>query len=333
MCHATTACTFCISQLPKELRSWSIILYIWHRNVLRATTACAFSTSQLSKVLRRWGVLYILTWACDSRHATQACTFCTSQLPSAPNPLCISNFDFQMCFEQQRCAPFEHLNFQTCSEHEMFLAFWLRNLLRATTGCNFSSLVSPDGSAPAALASLLFDPPEPQNIGKTQCFATFLPIRAPASAFFWLLPSSDVSLLWSSFFFLSLLGLFAPLLFHLSIVSKVWLLSFLRQQVHKLFQYLNLHPTAAFWRPPSQTLVFPSISKEPKAPSGCFHSQESCSSCRGNSLAPRLVTNVGFTQCYVYPSHHQLFMAGIETIPEWEAYGIGLPALIPSRYY
>ena len=35
-----------------------------------------------------------------------------------------------------------------------------------------------DVSAPAALASLLFDPPEPQIIGKTQCFATFLPFRA-----------------------------------------------------------------------------------------------------------------------------------------------------------
>ena len=40
------------------------------------------------------------------------------------------------------------------------------------------------GSAPAALASLLFDPPEPQIIGKTQCFETFLPFRAPGSSFF-----------------------------------------------------------------------------------------------------------------------------------------------------
>ena len=39
-------------------------------------------------------------------------------------------------------------------------------MLRATTACNFSSLIWPDGSAPAALASLLFDPPEPQTIGK-----------------------------------------------------------------------------------------------------------------------------------------------------------------------
>ena len=39
--------------------------------------------------------------------------------------------------------------------------------------CNFSSLIWPDGSAAAALASLLFDPPEPQIIRKTQCFAIF----------------------------------------------------------------------------------------------------------------------------------------------------------------
>ena len=32
---------------------------------------------------------------------------------------------------------------------------------------------------------LSFDPPEPQIIGKTQCFATFLPFRAPGSSFFW----------------------------------------------------------------------------------------------------------------------------------------------------
>ena len=48
-------------------------------------------------------------------------------------------------------------------------------MLRATTACNFSSFLWPAGSAPAALASLLFDPPEPQIIGKTKCFATFLP--------------------------------------------------------------------------------------------------------------------------------------------------------------
>ena len=67
-----------------------------------------------------------------------------------------------------------------------FFAFSLANVLRATTVCIFSPSIPPDGSAPAALASLLFDPLEPQIIGKTQWIATFLPFRAPGSSFFWL---------------------------------------------------------------------------------------------------------------------------------------------------
>ena len=50
-------------------------------------------------------------------------------------------------------------------------------MLRATKACNLSPLIWPAGSAPAALASLLFDPPELQIIEKTQCFASFLPFR------------------------------------------------------------------------------------------------------------------------------------------------------------
>ena len=36
--------------------------------MLRATTACTFSTSQLPKVVRSSSVLSILTWTCASRH-------------------------------------------------------------------------------------------------------------------------------------------------------------------------------------------------------------------------------------------------------------------------
>ena len=115
-----------------------------------------------------------------------------------------------------------------------FLHFWLRYVLRATMACTFSTfqlqkvvrdhqsltlltskcasrhngvifspLIWPDGSAPAALASLLFDPPEPQIIGKTWWIATFLSFRAPASSFFWLFLLT-LFLLWSSLFFSSL---------------------------------------------------------------------------------------------------------------------------------
>ena len=83
-------------------------------------------------------------------------------------------------------------------------------MLRATTACNFSSLLWPAGSAPAALASLLVDPPEPQIIGKTPCFVTFLPFRAPGSSFLWDFLFSDL---------LSSSLLFSILLLHLCFSS------------------------------------------------------------------------------------------------------------------
>ena len=89
-----------------------------------------------------------------------------------------------MCFAPQRHSLFRPLNFQKWSGHGVFCTFWFPNVLRATTACNFSSLIWRHVSAPAVLASLLFDPPETQISGKTQCFATFLLFRAPESSFF-----------------------------------------------------------------------------------------------------------------------------------------------------
>ena len=173
--------------------------------MLRATTACTFSTSQLPKVVREWCVLYILTCKCASRHnGVHFFDIATSK--SGPRMVCFVHFDFKMCFAPQRRALFRHRNFQKWFDTGVFCTFWLPHVLRATTACNFSSLIWPAGSAPAALASLLFDPPEPQIIGKTQCFATFLPFRASAS----------------SFFLLFLFSLPLPCsAFHLSILSEV----------------------------------------------------------------------------------------------------------------
>ena len=177
----------------------------WLRNVLRATTACTFSTSQLPKVVRTWCVLYILTSKCASRH-NGVHFFGISTSKSGPDLVCFVHFVFEMCFAPQRRALFRHLNFQMWSENasrhnglqffnistsksgpnpSVFNTFYFQMCFRATRACNFSSLISPDVSTPAALASLLFNPPEPQNHKKTQCFATFLPFRAPASSFFW----------------------------------------------------------------------------------------------------------------------------------------------------
>ena len=124
------------------------------------------TTSQRPKVVRTPGVFNTLTWKCASRH-NGVHFFDISTSKSGPTLRCFVHFDLEMCFAPQRRALFRHLNFQKWSENGVFCTFSLRNVLRATTACNFSSLLWPAGSAPAALASLLFDPPEPQIIGKT----------------------------------------------------------------------------------------------------------------------------------------------------------------------
>ena len=111
-------------------------------NVLRATTACTFSTSQLPKVVRGCGVLCILTSKCASRHnGVHFFDIATSK--SGPRLRYFVHFDFKMCFAPQRRALFQHLNFQKWSEPGVFCTFWLRNVLRATTACTFSTSQEP----------------------------------------------------------------------------------------------------------------------------------------------------------------------------------------------
>ena len=175
----------------QKLSANGVLWTFWLRNVLRATTAGTFSTSQLPKVVRPCGALYVLTWKCASRH-NGVHFFDLSTSKSCPRTVCFGHFDLETCFAPQRRALFRHLNFQKLSKNVVLCTFWLGNVLHATTACNFSFLIWPDGSASAALASLLFDPPEPQIIGKTQWIATFLPFCARASSFFSLFLFSDL---------------------------------------------------------------------------------------------------------------------------------------------
>ena len=110
-------------------------------------------------------MLYILASKCAWRHnGVHFFDIATSK--SGPRMVCVVHFDFKMSLAPQLRALFRHRNFQKWSENGVFCAFSLRNVLRATTACNFSSLIWPAGSAPAALAILLFEPPEPQIIEK-----------------------------------------------------------------------------------------------------------------------------------------------------------------------
>ena len=73
-----------------------------------------------------------------------------------------------------------------------FDSIWLPNLFRATAVCNFSFLISLDGSALAALTSLVFDPPELQITRKMYWFATGLPFCGCSPSSFWCFLFSDL---------------------------------------------------------------------------------------------------------------------------------------------
>ena len=172
------------SQLPKCSEP-DVLCAFWLGNVLCAATPCIFSTAQLPKAVRQGGAFF--------------------------------HFDFQMCCAPQRHALFQDSTSKSAPKLSFFFTFWLQNVLCTTAACNCSSLISPDGSAPASLVSL-------KTLESTRCFALFYlstPIDLPSSSFLF----SDR--LWSSLFFLSLLWLFPPLLFHLPILSGVWLPNFL----------------------------------------------------------------------------------------------------------
>ena len=219
-----------------NLQKWSeplVFCTFWLGNVLPATTACTLSTSQLPKVVQPWCVLYILTWKCAS---------------------CI--------FVPQRRALFRHRNFQKWSDNGVFCTFWLGNLLRATTACTFLTLQLPKVVRQwcvlyiltwkcasrhngvqffiSHLASWLrtrrfseptFRPSGAPNHWKNTVFRDF-PTFSRICIFFLLTLSL---LLFSLLIFLFSLPLPCSA-FHLSILSEVWLLNFLRWNVHNFYE-------------------------------------------------------------------------------------------------
>ena len=208
-----------------NLQKWSehlVFCTFWLRNVLRATTACTFSTSEPSK--------------------------------SGPTMVCFVHFDLELCFAPQRRALFGHPNFQKWSEPLVLCTFWLGNVLRATTACPFSTSQLPKVVRPwcalyiltwkcasrhngvqffiSHLASWLrtrrfseptFRPSGSTNHWKNTVFHDF-PTFSRICIFFLLTLSRLL-------FFLLIFLFSLPLpcsAFHLSILSEVWLLNFLR---------------------------------------------------------------------------------------------------------
>ena len=247
---------FSFAETAKTGLNWfksGVLCTFWLRNMLRAATACTFSTSQLPKVVRPWCALYILTSKYASRHnGVHFSDISTSK--SGPNVVCFVHFDLKMCFAPQRRAFVWHLKCQKWSAPPVFCTFWLANVLRATTAGTFSISQLPKVlRAPGVLyiltwkcasrhngvqffisplASWLrtsrfsqptFRPSGATNHWKNTGFRDF-PSFSRICIFF--LPTLSL-LLFSLLIFLFSLPL-PYSAFHLSILSEVWLLNFLR---------------------------------------------------------------------------------------------------------
>ena len=137
---------------------------------------------------------------------------------------CLVHFDFEMCFAPQQRSLFQQINVpKKGSEMLRLLTIWLQNVVRAIAACNFWFLIQPDGSAPHRFSEPTFQPSWATKQWKYTVFRDFSTFSYTCT-FFLLTPS----LLQSSLFFVSLLWLVPPLLFHLSILSEVWLPNFIR---------------------------------------------------------------------------------------------------------
>ena len=248
--------TFSTSSRQKRLKTLSF-LHFWLRNVLRATTACTFLTLFRHLNLQKWSetvsFLTLLTWKCASRH-NGVHFFDISTSKSGPDLVCFVHFDLEMCFAPQRRALFQHLNFQKWSGAEVFCTFWLGNVLRATTACTFSTSQLPKVVRAWCVLYILTWKCASRHNG-VQLFishlASWLRTRRFSKPTFRL---SGATNHWKNtvfrdfptfsriciFFLLTLsLLLFSLLIFpfslplpyaafHLSILSEVWLLNFLR---------------------------------------------------------------------------------------------------------
>ena len=188
-----------------NFQKWSeplVFLTFWLGNVLRATTACTFSTSQRPKVVRTPSVFNISTY----------------------------------------------LNFQKWSEPLVFLTFWLGNVLRATTACTFSTSQLPKVVRRWCVLYILTSKCASRHNGvqfaswlRTRRFSepTFRPSGATNHWKNTLLrdfPTFSRICIFSLLIFLFSLPL-PYSAFHLSILSEVWLLNFLRLYIY-IYNYL-----------------------------------------------------------------------------------------------
>ena len=115
--------------------------------------------------------------------------FDISTSKSAPALVCFVHVDFQMCFALQPCAFFRHLNFQQWSEREVLLAFSFLTSKCASRRNDMQFFISRLATwlRTRHCSEPLFDPPEPQIIGKTRLCYLFAHLHLLSSYSFFAL--------------------------------------------------------------------------------------------------------------------------------------------------
>ena len=166
---------------------------------------------------------------------------------SGPRPSVFNTFDLEMCFAPQWRALFRHLNFQKWSENGVFCAFWLGNVLRATTACTFSTLELPKVVRSSSVLSILTWKCASRHNGVHFFMSRFSePTFRPSGATnHWKNTVNRAFPIFSRIylFFLLILSLLTLLTsaFQLSILSEVSLLNFLRSYLslyHIMYIYI-----------------------------------------------------------------------------------------------
>ena len=218
----------------QKWREHVVFLAFWLQNVLRATAVYTFWTSQLPKVLWTWCALYILTWKCASPHSG-AHFFNISTSKSVPNLSVLTLLTSKGASHHNGVHFFDIATSESAPNVRCFFCFF--TCKRASCHNGVQLFIS---HLHRWLRTRRFSEPTFRPYGATnhwtntvnRDFSTF-----SRTCIFFLL---TLSLLWSSLFFSSLLWLFPPLLFHLSILSEVWLLNFLRiSDIYILFIYIK----------------------------------------------------------------------------------------------
>ena len=188
-----------------------MLFTFWLRHVLGATSASTFSTSQSPKVVRTHCVFNMLTLKCALRH--NGVHFSTSQPPKVLRTWCALHILTSKCASRHNGVHFLIISTaKSDSELKCFDYVHFEMCFVSQWPALFQHL-----NCEKWLGVL--------TIFTSKCASRHSGVQLLISHF---ILSSDRSPVWSSFFFSALLWLFPPQLLHLSILSEVWLLNFLR---------------------------------------------------------------------------------------------------------